>query len=64
MTRWRLSRPCTRTEEARMGDRISTALELGGLALVSAGAFSVSVTVGLVVAGLSCVLVGVAGERR
>lgn len=47
-----------------MGDRISTALELGGLALVSAGAFSVSVTVGLVVAGLSCVLVGVAGERR
>lgn len=47
-----------------MGDRISTALELGGLFLVSAGAFTVNVTVGLVVAGVSCVLVGVAGERR
>lgn len=45
-----------------MRSRLSTILEVAGLVAVSVGAFTVSVTVGLVVAGVALFVVGYANE--
>lgn len=45
-----------------MRSRLSTILEVAGLVAVSAGAFTVSVTVGLIVTGAAMFAVGFANE--
>lgn len=43
--------------------RLSTLLELVGLAAITAGAFCVSLSVGLIVGGVAAVVLGVTLER-
>lgn len=43
--------------------QLSTVLELAGLTAVAAGAFTISTTVGLIVAGAAAFGVGLAMER-
>lgn len=46
-----------------MRDSVSTALELVGIACISLAGFLVAVPLGLVVLGVGCIAVGVAGGR-
>ncbi len=46
-----------------MRDRITTALEVAGLASISLGAFLASPVLGFVVVGVSLLLLGVLGAR-